>query len=257
MLQKLRAYFLVACSLLAVQGVRAQGNATIVGIINDSSGAAVPKAEVTLTNEGTGLREIAVADSAGRYNFPRLPVGNYRIDVVLAGFKKISQTGINLTAEQSLTVNFDLQVGQVNETVEVSALVTGLETVTSTVRTVVTNQLIEDLPLNGRNALSLQTLIPGAVNQAGARVSLSQEDGVSVNGARGNDNWRLATLTPRPARMVVRSDVRGVAQVYVGGLFLCSGLGSRVVRFQPLQDECFIALLRAMKRLLAGNLKLS
>ena len=84
--------------------------------------------------------------------------------------------------------NFALQIGQVNETVEVSAVATGLQTETSTVRTVVTNQLIEDLPLNGRNALSLQTLIPGAVNQAGARVSLSQEDGVSVNGARGNDN---------------------------------------------------------------------
>src|SRR5438105_14314491 len=63
-----------------------------------------------------------------------------------------------------------------------------METVTSTVRTVVTNQLIVELPLNGRNALSLQTLIPGAVNQSGARVSLSQEDGVSVNGARSNDN---------------------------------------------------------------------
>ncbi len=188
MLRKLRACLLVACGLFAVQALRAQGNATIVGIVNDSSGAAVPGAEVTLTSEGTGLKEVALADSAGRYNFPRLPVGNYKLDVVLAGFKKVSQTGINLTGEQALTVNFELQVGQVNETVEVSALVTGLETVTSMVRTVVTNQLIEDLPLNGRNALSLQTLIPGAVNQSGARVSLSQEDGVSVNGARGNDN---------------------------------------------------------------------
>ncbi len=145
-------------------------------------------ASVSLTNEATGLKQTTTTDSAGRYNFSRLPVGDFRIDVAFAGFKTVSQSGINLTAEQTLTVNFSLQVGQVSERVEVSAAVTGIETVTSTVRTVVTNQLIEDLPLNGRNALQLQTLIPGAINQAGARVSLSQEDGVSVNGARGNDN---------------------------------------------------------------------
>ena len=184
----LRLCLLAVCVILAAPDVHAQGNATIVGIVSDTSGGVAPGAEVTLTNEGTGLRAVTTTDAGGRYNFQRLPVGKYRLDVALTGFKKTSQPGINLTAEQSLTVNFSLQVGQVNETVEVSGLVTGLETVTSTVRTVVTNQLIEDLPLNGRNALQLQTLIPGAVNQTGARVSLSQEDGVSVNGARGNDN---------------------------------------------------------------------
>lgn len=81
-----------------------------------------------------------------------------------------------------------MDVGQISEQVEVTGAVTGIETVTSTVRTVIGHQLIENLPLNGRNTLQLQTLIPGAVNQTGARVSLSQEDGVSVNGARGNDN---------------------------------------------------------------------
>jgi len=184
----LRLCLLAACVMLVVPNVYAQGNATIVGIVSDTSGGVVPGAEVTLTNEGTGLKETTTSDTGGRYNFQRLPVGNYRLDVVMSGFKKESRAGINLTAEQSLTVNFSLQIGQVSETVEVSGVVTGLETVTSTVRTVVTNQLIEDLPLNGRNALQLQTLIPGAVNQSGARVSLSEEDGISVNGARGNDN---------------------------------------------------------------------
>ena len=185
---KVTGYLLAAWALLAVPALYAQGNATIVGVVSDASGALVPGATVTLTNEGTGLTQNAVSDSGGRYNFPRLAVGHYRIDVVLSGFKKASVTGIELTAEQARTVDVALQIGQVSETLEVSGAVAALETVTSTVRTVVARQLIEDLPLNGRNALQLQTLIPGAINQAGARVSLSQEDGISVNGARGNDN---------------------------------------------------------------------
>ena len=188
MFSRMRVCVIAILALFIAPAVYGQGNAGITGIVNDSSGGVVPGAEVTVTNEGTGLTEVATTDSGGRYRFLRLPVGNYRLDVVMSGFKKASQSAINLTAEQMLTANFALQIGQVNETVDVSAVATGLQTETSTVRTVVTNQLIEDLPLNGRNALSLQTLIPGAVNQAGARVSLSQEDGVSVNGARGNDN---------------------------------------------------------------------
>jgi len=174
MFSRLRVCAIAILTLFIAPAVYAQGNAGITGIVNDSSGGVVPGAEVTLTNEGTGLTEAATTDSGGRYRFLRLPVGNYRLDVVMSGFKKASQSGVNLTAEQMQTVNFALQIGQVNETVDVSAVVTGLQTETSTVRTVVTNQLIEDLPLNGRNALSLQTLIPGAVNQAGARVSLQR-----------------------------------------------------------------------------------
>jgi outer membrane receptor protein involved in Fe transport len=174
--------------ILTVENLSGQGNASVVGIVTDTSGAAVPRATVTITNEATALQQRDTTDSEGRYNFPRLPIGNFSIDVTASGFKKTTQTGIDLTAEQALTVNLTLEIGQVSERVEVTGAVTGIETVTSTVRTVISHQLIEDLPLNGRNALQLQTLIPGAINQPGARVSLSQEDGISVNGARGNDN---------------------------------------------------------------------
>ncbi len=174
--------------LLGVQPSFAQGNASIAGVVSDSSNAVVPGAAVTLTNTGTARQQMATTDSGGRYTFSGLPVGDYRIDVALSGFKKMAQTGINLTVAQALTVNLTLEIGQVSDTVEVSGAVRSLETVSSAVRSVVSHELIEDLPLNGRNALQLQTLLPGAINQTGARVSLSQEDGVSVNGARGNDN---------------------------------------------------------------------
>jgi hypothetical protein len=174
--------------LAGIQSMYGQGNATIVGVVSDSTKAAVAGARVTLINEGTGIRATAVSDGGGRYNFPQLAVGNYRVEVVADGFKRAAQSGVNLTAEQITAVNLTLEIGDVKESIEVSGSATALETVSSSVRSVVRRELIEDLPLNGRNALDLATLLPGAVNQSGARVSLSQENGVSVNGARGSDN---------------------------------------------------------------------
>src|SRR6195256_1769285 len=174
--------------LLAAVQCYGQGNATIVGLISDPTKAAVAGAHVTLINEGTGIRANAVSDSGGRYNFPQLAAGNYRVEVTLEGFKKATQSGINLTAEQISSVNLTLEVGSVTESIEVPGAAPALETVSSSVRSVIRRELIEDLPLNGRNALDLATLLPGAVNQSGARVSLSEENGVSVNGARGSDN---------------------------------------------------------------------
>jgi hypothetical protein len=179
---------LILVALAGVQSMYGQGNATIVGVVSDSTKAAVPGARVTLINVDTGIRATAVTDSGGRYNFPQLAVGNYRVEVVSEGFKKATESGINLTAEQISSVNLTLELGDVKDSIEVSAAAPALETVSSSVRSVIRRELIEDLPLNGRNALDLATLLPGAVNQSGARVSLSEENGVSVNGARGSDN---------------------------------------------------------------------
>ena len=148
----------------------------------------MPSAQVTLINEATGLRETAPTDEAGRYNFTQLAVGNYRIEVSAAGFKKETRTGINLVAEQVYTADLTLEIGNVSESIEVSSSVATVETAVSSLRSTVRTELIEDLPLNGRDALTLQTLVPGSVNQPGARVSLSEENGISVNGARGSDN---------------------------------------------------------------------
>src|SRR5260370_37107952 len=170
------ASVLILVSLIAAQSLFGQGNATIVGVVSDSTRAAVAGASVTLINEGTGIRAGTLSDSAGRYNFPQLAVGNYRVEVVSPGFKRATQSGVNLTAEQIAAVNLTMEIGDVKETIEVAAAAPALETVSSSVRSVVRRELIEDLPLNGRNALDLATLLPGAVNQSGARVTLSQEN---------------------------------------------------------------------------------
>lgn len=99
MLRQFTRLFIVACALFAVQTLYAQGHASVVGVVIDSSGAIAPGAMATITNEGTRFQQSATTDSGGRYHFPRLPIGNYAIDVVASGFKKVQHTGINLTAE--------------------------------------------------------------------------------------------------------------------------------------------------------------
>jgi outer membrane receptor protein involved in Fe transport len=177
----------VLCAALAY----AQGGATLSGTVADSSGGAVAGAQVVLTREGTGVAQTTTTDASGRFDFVRLLVGDYRVSVSASGFKRADLQGITLTAEQVLQLPITLQVGEVSESVDVQGVASALETTTATLRSVVTRALIEDLPLNGRNALQLQTLLPGAIRQAGARSSFAQEDGISVNGSRGNDNNTL------------------------------------------------------------------
>ena len=83
----------VACVSFAAQGLYAQGTASVVGVVNDSSGAIVPEAVVTISNEGTGLKQSATTDSGGRYNFLRLPIGNYAHRRCRVRFQKGSADG--------------------------------------------------------------------------------------------------------------------------------------------------------------------
>src|SRR5580704_16184839 len=183
-----RIFVTVYALLSGGQLLHGQGTARIVGVVSDSGGGLVANAQVTLINDATGLRATAPSDEAGRYNFTQLVVGNYRIEVSATGFKKETRTGINLVAEQVYTADLTLEIGNVSESVEVSSSVATVETAVSSLRSTVRTELIEDLPLNGRDALTLQTLVPGSVNQPGAKVSLSEENAIAVNGSRGSDN---------------------------------------------------------------------
>ena len=101
---KIRSFLVLIFALMtAGQLLYGQGTARIVGVVSDAGGGLVPGAQVTLINDATGLREVSPTDEAGRYNFTQLAVGNYRIEVSAAGFKKETRTGINLVAEQVYT----------------------------------------------------------------------------------------------------------------------------------------------------------
>ncbi len=134
---------------------------TFLGVVKDSSGAVVPGATVTIQSNETNQTRKAVTDAGGAYRVPALPVGHYQIRVEHSGFKTETETGLNLEVGQEAVVDFALQVGTAEQTVQVTGETQQVNTTNSTLGTVVGEQTISDLPLNGRNYVDLTLLQPG------------------------------------------------------------------------------------------------
>jgi hypothetical protein len=141
----------------------AQGYGSIVGTVTDATGAAVAGATVTATQTDTGRLTVVTSSQTGAFVFPTLPPAPYSLTVAATGFEKFDQTGLVLQADQSVTVNAKLAVGAATETVEVSSAVPQIDTTTGTLSQVIDQERVVDLPLNGRNAASLVTLVAGVV----------------------------------------------------------------------------------------------
>src|SRR6266849_5121186 len=134
---------------------------TILGVVKDSSGAVVPGASVTLTNIDTSLTRTGASTEDGSYRFPALPVGHYRLDVMQGGFSALSRTGITLEVGQEATIDLILEVGSPGQTVTVAEEAPLVQTSSSTLGGVVNEQQVLDLPLNGRNLVTLTLMQPG------------------------------------------------------------------------------------------------
>src|SRR5689334_7178846 len=132
--------FLLSMGLLA--GVNAQTSTVgnISGYVRDPQGAAVPKAEVTITEERTGASRTVTSDDNGFYSAPSLAVGRYSVSASPQGFKKLVAAGIDLHVAESRVVNLDLQLGQVNETVTVTGNTTPVETRSGDVNSLVSEK---------------------------------------------------------------------------------------------------------------------
>ena len=151
-------------SAMTCGSVWAQATAQISGVVQDSTGAVLPGVEITATQTDTGIRRMTVSNETGSYVLPNLPVGPYRLEASLPGFRSFVQTGIILQVNTSPTVNVTLQVGQVSEQVEVQANASLVETRSTAVGSVMETARIMELPLNGRNAQEL-VLLNGAAQQ--------------------------------------------------------------------------------------------
>src|SRR5262245_51255015 len=136
-------------SVLTCTGVWAQATAQISGTIKDPSGAVLPGAEVTATQTDTGVARMTVSNETGAYVLPNLPLGPYKLEAALPGFRTFVQTGIVLQVNSNPVINVTLAVGQVSEQVEVQANAALVETRTSGVGQVMEQQRILELPLNG------------------------------------------------------------------------------------------------------------
>jgi hypothetical protein len=166
---------------------------SILGLITDTSGAVVSGARVTITNTGTGVQTTVMSNETGNYSFTLVPVGNYNVQVEMAGFKSGSVSGVRVETGAQVRQNFTLELGNVTETVEVSAHAVTLQTENATVGSVIENRRIVELPLNGRNVQSLAVLVPGVQfgertgrgdGQSGAFPIPGQGFSVSANGQR-------------------------------------------------------------------------
>jgi hypothetical protein len=196
-----RASWLVVTSLALllaltqVEAVYAQVvTGTITGAVRDPSGAAVTSAPVKVSNVDTGITKEAVTDSSGNFQFQLLQPGRYRLEASASGFKMFRRDGLTLEADRTIAVPVDLQIGESAEVVEVQAGAPLLDVETSELGNTVDNSRIADLPVNGRNPLSLVTLTPGVqgVGQFGRDISGSwAQAAVVIGGGNALSNGSL------------------------------------------------------------------
>lgn len=167
----------------------------ILGLVSDQSGAALPGALITARHAATGDTRTARSNETGNYVFPILEVGAYEVTCTAAGFKTEVRRGIVLELQQKARLDFQLQVGQQTERVEVTASTPLLRTEDATLGSVVEHKRVVDLPLNMRNFGQLATLTPGVTftnsrmgldgqGTIGTRAMPGQIVGVTANGQR-------------------------------------------------------------------------
>ncbi len=171
-------------ALLAPASLMAQTNTgRILGSVTDQTGAAVTGASVTITDTQRGTSRPLTTDQAGAYVAPELLPGNYKVRVEAKGFKSVERTNILLEVAKDARIDVALEPGQVAETVIVSSEVPLIDTTTSALGGTLSNDQINDLPLNGRNYENLLQLRPGVVRYPGGGFSTT-----STNGLRAEDN---------------------------------------------------------------------
>ncbi len=188
----------VICSTLLLCGaVWAQSStAQINGTVRDTSGLAVPGAEIKVTQTATGASRTASSGANGSYTLPNLAIGPYLLEVTKEGFSKYAQTGIVLQVDANPTVDTVLKVGSVSEQVTVEAGAALVETHSTGVGTVVDNQRVEEMPLNGRNPIEL-VFLAGMASTAGGANNINSVRNyptvvVSVAGGQGDSiNYML------------------------------------------------------------------
>jgi len=179
--RRLVPFVLTLCAL--APALRADVTATILGNVRDSSSAALPRAKVTVTNIETNLTHSALTDTTGEYRFLSLPVGTYRVEAELAGFQRFLADNIVLTVDQQRRVDIVLQVGNLQQRVEVSAAAVQVETTNTQLGTVIEEKSILGLPLNGRSYLDLLSIQAGVAPESPSSPGL-----ISVNGQREASN---------------------------------------------------------------------
>ena len=182
-----RSFPLLFVLLLVAVPVGAQTFGTITGEVKDGSGAIIPGATVTVTNTGTNANREMPSNESGLYTFTALPPGPYIVKSELQGFRTVTQE-VLLQIEAVVRVDFTMEIGTLSETAEVTGVAPLISTENATIGTVIENRRIVELPLNGRNFLSLIALSTNVTSEfAGAG-----QAGDRQGGTRANQNFSIA-----------------------------------------------------------------
>jgi Carboxypeptidase regulatory-like domain len=179
--------FLSVCTLMLCTGVAAFGQAgrgSVSGVVSDKSGAIVPGASVSATNEATGATIPTVSNDAGLYSFISLSPGSYDITARAKGFATVVRKNVSVTVDQVSTVNFTLSVGSVNQVVTVTSTAELVDTSNSTVGQLINAATIDRVPLLTRNVYDLIQLSAGVTPADGTPNSSSSYDIENISSGR-------------------------------------------------------------------------
>lgn len=176
-MKRVRSSLVLCVCVLGILAAHLAGQTfgEITGRVSDASGAAIPAATISLTNVSTNAVRTTTTTDSGDYSFPSVPPGVYNLKTEHTGFKAASSNNVQVQVQQTVRLDFTLQVGDVSQSVEVQATSTQLQAENATVGTVVENRGIVELPLNGREYLNLVALSPNTntlsppSGQAGSR----------------------------------------------------------------------------------------
>src|SRR5215472_13882804 len=208
MVQRTCAFAVLFLFLVSSRAFAQKDSATLLGTVNDPSGAFVPHAGITARNLSTNVSVKTSTNQQGEYLLTPLHVGEYSLTIQAPGFAPSIFERIVLDVDQRLRVDVVLAVGSNEQRVTVAAVPPPLNTEDMTVGQVIQNRQIQDMPLNGRNFQQLASLVPGAVPSYGARDS--GQGGVSLSGTRSFDNSFLldgVNNTTNTAEMPTRVNV--------------------------------------------------
>src|SRR3984957_14178610 len=220
---QLRRYLWLLSAILFSTAAFAQFTSSVQGTVQDPSGAGIAKASVQLVNTATRSTETATTDGAGNFRFLSLAPGSYKITVEAAGFKK-SEVDVTLLTEQNLNVPIALKVGSVSEALTVTTEAPVVDTADSRTQLTLENQTVAQLPIVGRNLVTLVTMAPG-VSGLGTSASGSPASGV--------DNYSTEEQVDASANGQGQNN----NQYVVDGLDVTSGIRQGVLNLTPQPDS--------------------
>jgi outer membrane receptor protein involved in Fe transport len=171
----------------------AQGTGIVYGTVTDPSGAGVAGAHVKATLTERGTARTGTTNGTGEYVFSAMPIGTYDIEVTAQGFESFRHQGVLLDANQNVRVDASLKVGSITEQVTVTAEAPLVESRSATMGTLIDERRVVDLPTNGRNVISLASLLPGVSDVSASQTFTGDRSGptVSMSGTKNNMNLFL------------------------------------------------------------------